>query len=119
MIWFAVGFGGAVGAIARFALSKFNSEYPYGTLIANILGCALIGFFYFLFQQKEGIPSHIKVFVVSGILGSLTTFSTFSLELVLFFQNGNYVKFMLYLFQSIVLGLVGVMIGKKICELCL
>ena len=113
---FYVALGGAIGAVARYKLSELNSTIPYGTLIANVLGCFLIGFCFFLFNDSKTleINQYTKTIIISGFLGALTTFSTFSLELVLFVQNGDYQKGILYLFLNLGLCLGGVMLGKKL-----
>jgi len=82
-----VGFGGAIGSILRFLTSIlaahwFGAEFPYGTMIANLSGAFVIG----LVQQIGGetllIPDNVRIFLTTGMMGGLTTFSTFSYETV-------------------------------------
>lgn len=87
----AVGIGGFVGAIARFVLSgwiqKFSSLlFPVGTLSVNVLGSFIIGFAALYFESV--VLPHQKALVITGFLGALTTFSTFSLETVTMLQGG-------------------------------
>ena len=91
----AVGAGGFVGAIGRFVIAGGVQKltggfFPYGTLSVNVLGSFLIGFLFLYFEQT--ISPHAKALLMTGFLGALTTFSTFSLETVLMLQNGLYTK---------------------------
>lgn len=69
--------GGGIGAVLRYVLSKWNSTFPYGTLMANVLAALMIGFL--IPSLKEG---HLYAFFVTGFCGSLSTVSTFALEVV-------------------------------------
>ena len=119
---FAVGIGGFTGALVRFILSGWiqkisNSTFPFGTLSVNILGSFLIGFFFLYFQQINLSP-HQKALFITGLLGALTTFSTFSLDTVLLMQQELYLKAFssvaLNVFLSIGATLLGMMVFKKI-----
>ena len=82
----AVGIGAAVGAWARWGLGNlFNAlvpELPMGTLAANAIGGFLIGVAIQLFADHPGVPPEARLLVITGFLGGLTTFSTFSAEAV-------------------------------------
>ena len=84
MQWLAIGLGAAFGACLRAWLSRFNalnSWVPLGTLSANILGGLLIGLALVWFERMgSNLSDHVRVFVITGFLGGLTTFSTFSAE---------------------------------------
>ena len=91
----AVGLGGFLGAVSRFLLSgwvqKFTgTTFPYGTLSVNVLGSFVIGFLFLYFEHT--LSPHAKALAVTGFLGALTTFSTFSLETILMLQNSLYTK---------------------------
>jgi len=95
LLIFAVGAGGFLGAISRFLLSigvqkLTGSSFPYGTLTVNVLGSFIIGFLFLYFEQTVS-PAQ-KALLITGFLGALTTFSTFSLETVLMLQNSLYIK---------------------------
>jgi len=122
MLLLAVGMGGFTGAIARFTLSGWvqkvsNSTFPFGTLSVNILGSFLIGFLFLYFQQINLSPTQ-KAFFITGLLGALTTFSTFSLDTVLLMQQELYLKafssVVLNIFLSIGATLLGMLVFKKI-----
>jgi len=88
-----IGFGGFFGAISRFLISNFMQRqftmlFPIGTLSVNILGSFIMGFMAMFFQNM--IEPQYKAFVMTGFLGALTTFSTFSLENVNMLQDGDY-----------------------------
>ena len=92
----SIGVGGFMGAILRFTLSSWvgnatTSTFPWGTLSVNILGSFLIGFLFLYFQQINLSPTQ-KALFITGLLGALTTFSTFSLESVLLMQQSLYFK---------------------------
>ncbi len=95
LLLLAVGTGGFLGALSRFLLATgvqklTGSAFPYGTLTVNVVGSFIIGFLFFYFEQT--IAPNQKALLMTGFLGALTTFSTFSLETVLMLQNGLYLK---------------------------
>ncbi len=84
-IWLAVAIGGALGAVLRFAVSRgaasaFGTGFPWGTLIVNAAGAFAIGFLAAWFASRFAIAPALRALVLTGVLGALTTFSTFSLE---------------------------------------
>jgi len=93
MQWFAIGLGAAFGACLRAWLSRFNpvhSWIPLGTLGANILGGLLIGGALVWFERLgNGLSPNVRLFVVTGFLGGLTTFSTFSAETFTLINDGR------------------------------
>ncbi len=87
----AIGAGGFAGAILRYLVSgwvqKFSTSlFPVGTLSVNIIGSFIIGFAVLYFENV--VAPHQKALVITGLLGALTTFSTFSLETVTMLQSG-------------------------------
>lgn len=86
MGFIAVGLGAALGAWARWllglALNPLFVALPLGTLAANLTGGYLIGVAVGVFHLNSGLPLALKLFVITGFLGGLTTFSTFSAEVV-------------------------------------
>ena len=89
----AVAAGAALGAWLRWGLAVWlNGQFPSlppGTLVANLIGGYLIGLAIALFAQQPGLAPELKLFVVTGFLGALTTFSTFSSEVVGLLQQGR------------------------------
>ena len=90
----AVAIGGVLGAWSRWGLSYLLNalwpSLPPGTLTANLLGAYLIGFLLELFSLHSEIPPQAALFAVTGFLGALTTFSTFSAEAVTLLIRGQY-----------------------------
>lgn len=95
---FAIAFGASCGALARWFLSmKLNhlwSLLPLGTLTANLIGGYLIGLLMAFFAHHASSPEW-RLLLITGFLGALTTFSTFSAEMVNLLQQQNYAAFML------------------------
>lgn len=93
MQWLAIGLGAAFGACLRAWLSRFNASHswiPLGTLSANILGGLLIGLALVWFERMgSSLPANLKLFVITGFLGGLTTFSTFSAEVFTLMNDGR------------------------------
>ena len=119
----AVAFGGAVGAILRYLLAVWAStsleqgEFPWGTLAANLVGAFLIGLMTVLFGQWETATA-VRLFLLTGLFGALTTFSTLMLELVLLYRYGHTGLLFTYLSLSLAAGLVlagaGLALGERL-----
>ena len=106
MQWLAIGLGAAFGACLRGWLARFNPLHhwiPLGTLGANVLGGLLIGLALVWFERMgSGLSPNIRLFVITGFLGGLTTFSTFSAEVFTFIHQGRLLAG---------LGLIGLHVG--------
>ena len=111
----AVGLGGALGAIVRYAISlwaiqRFEALLPtaalIGTLIANAVGAFLIGVLFVVITEKGIIAESWRPFLVVGFLGALTTFSTFSIETVGLLQQGEWLSAMVYVLGSVIICLL-------------
>ena len=122
--WLAVGIGGFVGAISRFQISlwlnvwsvqRFGRVYPFGTFAVNIAGCLLIGILMGLAAEKK-IPDLYQKLLVTGCLGSLTTFSTFGYETVGLIRNDRPGLAALYVIANLVVGLVAVIVGMGLVK---
>jgi len=118
---FAVALGGSVGAVMRYLGSFYinkllGTSFAYGTLGVNIIGSFIIGFLVLYFEQT--ISPNIKAMLITGMLGALTTFSTFSLETVMMLQESLYTKALLNIVLNIIFALgatiLGMMLFKKI-----
>lgn len=94
MNWLAVGLGAALGAWSRWGLGLWlntvESHFPIGTLAANLTGGYLIGIAVGFFGSHSGLSPEWRLFVVTGFLGGLTTFSSFSAEAMVLLQRGQY-----------------------------
>jgi CrcB protein len=90
----AVGFGAAIGAWLRWGLSAWLNprapQFPLGTLAANLVGGYLVGFAVAFFAARQDLSPDVRLFAITGFLGGLTTFSTFSAEVTQLLLNGEY-----------------------------
>ena len=100
MSWLAVGLGAMLGAWLRWGLSaglsSWQGSLPLGTLLANLGGAYLVGIAVAFFQAHPALPPEWRLFIVTGFLGGLTTFSTFSAESMLLLQRGDYLWALLH-----------------------
>lgn len=117
----AVGLGGFFGAIIRFLLSASvqrlsSSTFPFGTLSVNILGSLLMGFLFMYFSQIN-LSNYQKLIFTTGLLGALTTFSTFSMDNVILLQQELYIKAILNIFLNVILSISATFIGIIIFRL--
>jgi CrcB protein len=101
-----VGLGGFLGAISRYLISSY---IPLGTLTVNILGSFLIGILAMYFQQI--IAPEYRALFITGFLGALTTFSTFSLEITMMLQESHYIKAMTHVLLNVVLSITATIIA--------
>jgi len=111
-----VGIGGALGAIARYLinispLANLFEKFPFPTFFINITGSFLIGFLLILFTDKFAINDNLRLAIIVGFLGAFTTFSTFELEIWELIKENQFPTAFLYLFLSVVVGLIGILSG--------
>ena len=110
--------GGAIGAVLRYLISNFYRLYfpnfPIGTLFINLIGSFLIGILASNLENKGASYVFIKYFLIIGILGSFTTFSTFSLETIQLINDKKLFSSLVYIFLSISLCVFGAFFGFNI-----
>lgn len=115
-LWVAI--GGAIGSMARhwctaIANVLFGAAFPWGTLLINIIGSFVIGFF-FAITGPDGrfdAPTNARLFVMTGICGGYTTFSAFSLQTLSMFQSGAWLRGSAYIVASVALCLIAAWAG--------
>ena len=108
--------GGGVGSCFRYLVSHwfaktFTSTFPWGTFVGNITGCLLIGFLMDAVTRNASLENDLRLLLVVGVCGGYTTFSTFSAENLRLFENGDYLTLALYIFASVILGIIAVFGG--------
>ena len=124
MQYVVIGLGGALGSMARFGLGslidtnvqKTGQIFPWGTIVVNITGCFVIGFI-FTISASEGriiLSSLARNFIMIGILGGYTTFSSFSLQTLTLAQDGQWWGAAANVLLSVVLCLAGVWLGAML-----
>ncbi len=111
-----VAIGGGVGSAARYltslwAAERLGADFPFGTLIVNVVGCYIIGLFMVLATEKYLLPNHWRLLVASGFLGGLTTFSSFSYETLRFVQEGAWPSAAVNLTANLAAGLIATWLG--------
>ncbi|MCX6148179.1 MAG: fluoride efflux transporter CrcB [Candidatus Kapabacteria bacterium] len=114
-----VGLGGFIGSASRFLLSQFinkyfNITYPLGTLIINLFGCFLIGIILGLFEKENIISPNLNLFLTVGICGGFTTFSTFSNDSLILFNESDYLGLTFYMGISIFFGILLTFVGRHL-----
>jgi len=113
-----VGLGGFIGAILRYLISGYvqyltqSVAFPHGTLAVNITGCFLIGIFSHLVDSQAGMTAEMRLLLMVGILGSFTTYSTFSNETINLLRDQRLFLAFLNVATHIILGLSAVIIGR-------
>ncbi|MDR1532989.1 MAG: fluoride efflux transporter CrcB [Clostridiales bacterium] len=116
----AVGVGGFIGACARFGITKLMSRHltllPFGTLLSNVIAGFFIGLIIGIERQTTTLPEHLKLFLMVGILGGLSTFSTFSMETVAYIENAQYLKATANTILNIALCFLFVFVGLLIAK---
>lgn len=108
-----VGIGGALGAMARFGVGRlvgmWPSGWPMATFVVNLLGGLLMGLLSAILWRLGGEPARLLLGV--GVMGGFTTFSAFSLELLLMIDRGQLAMAIIYALASVVLALAAVALG--------
>ena len=105
---FAVACGGALGAVGRYLLQNYlqmvaGNGFPWGTLTVNILGCVILGFLFSALLNFWSPTQEFRAFLTVGLVGAFTTFSAFSLEVVLMIERAQWVLAGTYILVSVVL----------------
>ena len=96
--------------------SKFIGErFPWGTLLANMTGCFLIGAAFALIDRSSFFTPSVRMFFMTGFLGALTTFSTYALESVNYMRAGSYIAIINFLLNNIGGGLLVIAGFQVIC----
>ncbi|HEV3413914.1 MAG TPA: fluoride efflux transporter CrcB [Puia sp.] len=113
--------GGGIGSVCRYLAGlsisrQLNTPFPAGTFIVNITGCFLIGLIYGIANRHSWLSVEWRLFLITGICGGYTTFSSFSYEGISLMRQGNYVYFLLYVTLSVVIGLLATVGGAAVAR---
>lgn len=118
-----VGLGGFLGAVARYLLGGWlqrlskSVSFPYGTLVINLTGCLIIGLLAYLAETRSGFSPELRSFLMIGVLGAFTTFSTFSNETINLLRDGQNLDSFLYVAAHLILSLLLVWSGRRLAYL--
>jgi fluoride exporter len=113
-----VGMGGFIGAILRYAVSGCvqnltqSIAFSYGTLVVNMAGCFLMGICYHLVEIQAGLTAEMRLLLMVGLLGSFTTYSTFSSETIQLLQEQRLTSALINIGTHILFGLLAVLLGR-------
>ncbi|MFG0284484.1 MAG: fluoride efflux transporter CrcB [Phycisphaerales bacterium JB039] len=107
--------GGAAGALARYGLSIWlarpDVRFPYAILLCNVGGCLLMGALMWFVMHKPTLAPTLRLLLVVGLLGSLTTFSTFGYDTIELARQGHVAQAIWNVVANVVLGLGAVALG--------
>ena len=117
-----VALGGALGAMGRFSISKYFSQYnqgflPWATFSINLIGCFFIGLLFVILAERTNVLEAYRPLLVVGFLGAFTTFSTFSLEIVVLLNQQAWISAFSYLFLSCFCGVLATLFGIFVARL--
>ena len=113
MHWLAVAVGGALGAMARYGVSTIifspsSQKFPWATMSVNVLGSFIMGLLFVIVVERGALPAEMRSLLMVGFLGAFTTFSTFSLDALGLWQNGDLFMALVYALGTVVLCLAAV-----------
>lgn len=111
-----VAIGGAIGSVFRYlvgvwTLRQFGPNFPWGTLTVNVVGSFAIGLLVEMIARRFNASAELRVFVVTGILGGFTTFSSFSLDTFALFERGAMFATAAYVIASIAVSFCAIFAG--------
>lgn len=120
--WLLIAVGGAVGSVARYATYSLllgptdRTQFPWGTLAANLAGCLVIGYLNGMLAERLIRPEY-RFLMVIGFLGGYTTFSTFGWETAAYLRDRQYARAAAYVLANNVLGIALVVVGYALSRL--
>jgi len=112
----AVAAGGAIGAVGRYLVMSgvgrwIGHGFPWGTLVVNVMGSLAMGILVEVMAMTWSPSPEVRALLIVGVLGAFTTFSTFSLDVVLLLERGAVLPAALYVAASVVVCIVGLYVG--------
>jgi CrcB protein len=117
-----IGSGGFIGSVARYFISRLNLSLsffsiPVGTLLVNVSGSLLIGLLMGLAERTTILSTEARLFLMVGLCGGFTTFSSFTMENLSMLHNGQILQILIYTSLSVILGFFAVWIGYAFTNL--
>jgi CrcB protein len=116
-----ISLGAIVGANARYFISRYAAQtlgpvFPYGTLIINITGSLIVGFFVIWTSERVLIDPRWRLLVVVGFCGAFTTFSSYAFETMAYFEQGQWLLMLANIFSNNLLCLAGALGGMALAR---
>jgi len=117
-----VGLAGACGAMSRYALSGLahriaGEDYPWGTLLVNVVGCLLFGFIWVLGEKRMAFTPENRLYILTGFMGAFTTFSAFAFETGQMFRDSQFLLAASNIAANNVLCIVALFAGLALASL--
>lgn len=115
-----VALGGALGSLFRYILAIWaqtiskSIDFPYGTLLVNLIGCFMIGFLSQLVEARGALTSESRAFTLIGILGGFTTFSAFGNDTINLLRDGETLNALANVGANVIFGLILVWLGRTL-----
>ena len=118
-ILLAVAAGGALGAVGRYLVVSavghlFGTSFPLGTIVVNVVGSFVLGALVEAMALVWSPPLELRAMIVVGVLGAFTTFSTFSMDVVLLYERGALGPAALYIGVSVILSIGAFFLGLSL-----
>lgn len=112
---------GGLGAASRYAISSWIHGYtghgfPWGTMAVNVFGCLLFGLLWTLAEEKYLMSKTAGLIVLTGFVGSFTTFSTMTFEILTFMKDSNWISAFLYMGAGQIFGIMAAVAGTAIAK---
>ena len=111
-----VALGGALGSVGRYLVGLAGvrlggPNFPWGTLTVNVVGAFFIGLMVEMIARRFEASAELRVFIVTGVIGGFTTWSSFTLDAVALFERGEWTLSAVYLLASLVVSFVAIFAG--------
>jgi CrcB protein len=121
VIYLYIGAGGFLGSVSRYAIdnlarAKFDTAFPAGTFIVNVAGCLLIGFIMTLALERIVMSVNARMGIVTGFLGGLTTFSTYTYQTLMLMEKGAWGMAGWYSTASVITCIFAVWLGAVLAK---
>ncbi|MDJ1157269.1 fluoride efflux transporter CrcB [Chelatococcus sp. SYSU_G07232] len=113
-VFLGAGLGGVLRHGVNLAAARaFGTDFPWGTLTVNVVGSLVMGLLagWLALKAGEGWSQHVRLFLATGVLGGFTTFSAFSLDVVLLWERGQVAAAGTYTAASFILSIIGLAVG--------